>query len=168
MTGSLRTLDVQLALHGGDVALGVSPTEVWTTSPTVMGAGAWTDMFNFLFFPLERGLILWIYLYLKYRVCATTATADVIERLRMRNRNADTWEVVSDELATANIGVAWVTRITSGYILPVEGGEGAYDIKRGIFQVPFDFAVQMQTNEVNTARLEVSSLSYLRVVYKEV
>lgn len=163
----LGTIDVTLHLLGGNLALGNDPTEVWSTSPIVMAADVWTSMFDFLFELLEKGEILWIYVHLKYRVAATTGTADVIERVRMRNKDADAWEVLSNELATANIGLAWVTRITSGYIFPVEGGEGALNIKRGIFQVPFDFQVQMQTNEVDTARLEVSSLSYIRVVFKE-
>ena len=157
--------DLTLRLHGGDLALGSDPTEVWTTSPVTMAINTWTEMFNFDFLPPGLiGEIVWIYIYLKYRVRATTATADVDERVQARNirgreyLTAPVYVLISDELATANIDVNWVTRVTSGYVLPTS---------RSLDEVPFELQVQMRTNEVNTGRLEVSSESYIRVVYKE-
>ena len=157
MVTSLKTKDITLRPFGGNLAIGSDPTEVWSTSPVLLAADEWVDMFEWTFEPLERGEILWIYVYIKWRVsAAASATADVIERIRARNVG-DAYQNISDELATANINVNWVTRTTSGYILPLAG----------LNRVPTDFLVQMQTNELNEGRLEVSSESFIRIVFKE-
>jgi hypothetical protein len=165
MMAGLEMKDLTLRLHGGNLALGSDPTEVWTTSPTVMAVNTWTEMFHFIFQPPGLiGKIVWIYIYLKYRVRATTVTADVDERVRARNIRGREYLTppayinISNELATANIGTNWVTRITSGYVFPTP---------QSLDEVPFELQVQMRTNEVDTGRLEVSSESYIRVVYKE-
>lgn len=165
MVSTPEPRDVTMRLLVADpqnLAIGDDPTEVWGTSPTVQVADEWTEMFHQEINLEPRGRILWVYFYLKYRVMATTGTADVDERIRARNLRG-IYQNISDELATANIGAAWVTRATSGYVNPRTGGSGASNLDR----VPFELQIQMRTNEVNTGRLEVSSLSFVRVVYQE-
>jgi len=140
-----------------NLAVGEDPTEVWSTSPVTMPADTWTEMFSQLFNIKPPGRIVWIYFYIKYRVRATTATADVDERIRARNRDG-TYQNISDELATANINITWIIRSTSGYVDPRSPNFN---------QLPFEIAVDMRSNEVDTGRLEVSSESYVRVVYEE-
>lgn len=147
--------DVTLRLVGGNLAIGTADVESWSTSPTIQYPNYWYDMFNFIFESRPPGIIQWVYIYLKYRVRATTATAVVIERVSARNKDY-TWVTISNELSTANIGIAWITRTTSGFLLPITNFN----------RVPLEVAVQMQTNETDTARLEVSSESYIRCVYK--
>lgn len=145
-----------------NLAIDSDPTEVWSTSPILQVVNTWTEMFHQLFQIEPPGKILWIYFYIKYRVRATTATADVDERIRARNLNG-TYQNISDELATVNIGTVNIERITSGYVNPRTGGAGAANLD----YLPFEIAIEMRTNEVDTGRLEVSSESYVRVVYEE-
>lgn len=162
----LETHDIFLRPVGGLLALNHEPTEVWSTSPTEQLVNTWTEMFSFLYKPKERGKILWVEVYLKYRVKATTVTADVDERVRARNQlfTDGVYVNISDELATADIGQNWVTRITSGFILPITGGAGLGNFD----EVPCEFQIQMRTNEADTGRLEVSSESFIRIVYEEI
>lgn len=145
-----------------NLEIGSSPTEVFSTSPTTMAVNEWTEMYNQKFDIEPKGRIIWIYWYIKYRVRATTVTADVDERIRARNLYS-TYQNISDELATANIGTAWVTHITSGYVNPRRAGEQLSNLDR----IPFEVQIQMRSNEANTGRLEVSSESYVRVIYIE-
>lgn len=145
-----------------NLEIGSDPTEVWSTSPTVMTADEWTEMFHELFQIEPPGSILWAYFYIKYRVRATTVTADVDERIRARSMG-EVYSLISDELATANIGTDWVTKITSDHVSPRFAGQG---LERFDSQ-PFQVQIQMRTNEANTARLEVSSESWVRIVYEE-
>ena len=146
-----------------DLSIGDDPTEVWSTSPTVQDADTWTEMFSQIFDQLGKaGRILAVYFYIKYRVRATSGTADVDERVRARNRNGE-YQNISNELATANIGTSDITRVTSGWVRPRTQGWGQANFDH----VPFEVQIQMRTNEANTARLQVSSDSYVRVVYEE-
>ena len=145
-----------------NLAIDSDPTEVWSTSPVLQPANTWTEMFSQLFQIEPPGKILWVYFYIKYRIYATTATADVDERIRARNMGA-TYQNISDELATANIDVTPIERITSGHVNPRTGGAGDANFD----YLPFEISIDMRTNEVNTGRLEVSSESFVRVVYEE-
>ena len=151
-----------LVANPQNLAIGSSPTEVWSTSPTVQAVNTWTEMFSQIFKIEPGGEIKWVYFEIKWRVRATTATADVDERVRARTEG-EAYSLISDELATANIGIAWITRTTSGYVNPRFGGAG----QPNFHMQPFEVAIEMRTNEVNTGRLEVSSESYVRVVYEE-
>ncbi len=152
-------LDFTQHLVGGNLEIGTADIENRSTSPTEMDADEWTEMFEyFVNIRPRRGIsLIYVYVYLKYRVQATTGTADVEERIQVRTRHGrirGSWLTISDELATPNIGAAWIERITSGVLLPIDG----------LMYAPFFLKVEMQTNEADTARLEVSSESYVRVV----
>lgn len=153
--------DVTLRLHGGDLEIGVSDVEVWSTSPTVCPAAEWTDMFNYIFDPWgEREFSIWelrwLYFYIKYRVYRITLGTTIQERIRARNEGG-TWVLISDESVAADPGATpGVEKITSGYVLPVTNFDS----------VPFEVAVQINPSVVDDGRLQVSSFSYARSVYK--
>jgi hypothetical protein len=170
MAQQFDVYDITLRPVKGNLSIGVDPVEVWSTSPSVLPVNTWTDMLTFTFEPRVVGQLLEVYFYLKYRVRApVSVTADVDERVQARNKGlTDGWLNISDELATANIGTAWITRITSGWVMPTRNPDYTVAGVRNpnFFLVPFDIRVQMRTNEENEGRLEVSSLSYIRALFR--
>lgn len=171
MAQMFEVYDITLRPVKGNLAIDSDPVEVWSTSPIVLPVDTWTDMLTFTFEPGVVGILQELYLYLKWRVRApVSVTADVDERVQGRNKgwSALSFVNLSDELATANIGTGWVTRITSGWVAPTRNPERttAAIINPNFYVVPFDLRVQMRTNEVDEGRLEVSSLSYLRAIFR--
>lgn len=154
--------DVTLRPVGGNLTIGTSDAETWSTSPVVCPAGSWTNMFNFLFQPwgtaerVDVGSILWVYFYIKYRVYRVVGATNIQERIRARNKSG-TWVLISDESVAADPGATpGVTKTTSGYLLPVTNFDS----------IPFNMTVEIDPTVNDQGRLEVSSLSYIRAVYR--
>lgn len=143
--------------------IGSDPTEKWSQSPTSQVADAWTRMYRETFEVEPRGRIIWLYLYIKYRIYARTNTADVDERIRGRNKDGD-WGNISDELSTVNLSAAGPTLIrrTRGYVSP-----RPLSLDQQLNRQPFEIEIEARTNETDSLTLEVSSESYVRVVYEE-
>lgn len=147
--------DVVIYPVGGALVIDTQNIKTFSTSPAAMAADTWVDMFNFTYQPSSAGKLLYIEFFLEYQVRATTATADTVERIRARNKDS-AWVLISNEKTTTDLGTTFIMRTTSGRVVPAAN----------IDSVPFEVAVQGKTNEADTLRLEVSSNSSIRAVYR--
>lgn len=145
--------DISLYLGGSDLtANGVQyateiPTTALDTDVTILSKTVGY---------IGKADLIWIYFNLECAFKANASgTADVKWKAQARNKNG-TWIDLFDWVTYANIGIAYLDKVMKGYAL----------LQESFNEVPFDFRILYQCNELNEGRAKLKNTSFVRLVYK--
>jgi len=159
--------DVTVYLVGADLTTdGVAYSDETTTTT----ADTAVTIYRYIFQPDRdyRGDVIWVYFDITATLKAKNATTDVKMKMQIRNK-LGTWQDLFSEVTYADINTTYTDKSYSGYlVLDAENycTPGDSDLWTYFNEVPFDFRVQIEANEVNGGYGKLKNTSYIRVIYK--